>query len=70
ALTAPRPRALGSTPPKIHGRRAHHYAPAVSAGGARLATLVADGRAAYGENDGLHVALHPDGRLASWGDAA
>ncbi|CAM5228577.1 hypothetical protein ACWGKK_24760 [Streptomyces chartreusis] len=60
----------GSTTAKIYRLTADHYEADVYAGGERLDTLVADGRAAYGENDGLHVALHPDGRLASWGDAA
>ncbi|GAA3586935.1 hypothetical protein [Streptomyces osmaniensis] len=60
----------GSTTAKIYRLAADHYEADVYAGGKRLDTLVADGRAAYGENDGLHVALHPDGRLASWGDAA
>ncbi|MFC8244310.1 hypothetical protein [Streptomyces chartreusis] len=60
----------GSTTARIYRLTADHYEADVHAGGKRLVTLVADGRAAYGENDGLHVALHPDGRLASWGDAA
>ncbi|MFF8357525.1 hypothetical protein ACF063_29200 [Streptomyces chartreusis] len=59
----------GSTTAKIYRLTADHYEADVYAGGKRLDTLVADGRAAYGENNGLHVALHPDGRLASWGEA-
>lgn len=60
----------GSTTAKIYRLTADHYEADVHAGGRRLDTLVADGRTAYVENDGLHVALHPDGRLASWGAEA
>lgn len=45
-----------------------HYEADTLANGVRLDTLVANGRAAYGENNGLHVTLRPDGRLTSWVD--
>ena len=60
----------GSTTAKIYRLTADHYEADIYAGGKRLDTLVADGRVAYGGNNGLHVALHPDGRLASWGEEA
>ncbi|MER5936055.1 hypothetical protein ABT121_01885 [Streptomyces sp. NPDC001928] len=60
----------GSTTAKIFRLTADHYEADVFAYGKRLDTLVADGRTAYGENNGLHVALHPDGKLASWVDEA
>ncbi|MEU5540560.1 hypothetical protein [Streptomyces sp. NPDC020362] len=55
---------------KIYRISTHHYEADVSAGGVKLDTLVANGRAAYGQNNGLHVALQPDGRLTSWVDDA
>lgn len=42
----------------------HHQADIY--GSAKLGTLDADGRAAAGENNGLHVVLSPDGSLTSW----
>ncbi|WP_432196285.1 hypothetical protein [Streptomyces sp. bgisy027] len=60
----------GSTTAKIYRLTADHYEAEVFADGKRRDTLVADGRAAHGENSGLHVMLHPDGRLASWGEEA
>lgn len=60
----------GSTTAKLYRVAADHYEAEVLADGIRLDTLVADGRAAQGEHNGLHVALQPDGRLTSWVDAA
>jgi hypothetical protein len=38
------------------------------ANGTKIDTLVADGRAAYGENNGLHIAPQPDGQPTCWAD--
>ncbi|GHE07968.1 hypothetical protein [Streptomyces alanosinicus] len=51
---------------KVYKLGANHYEADIYAHGHKLDTLVAKGRAAYGENNGLHVALKPDGRLTSW----
>ncbi|CAM5570032.1 hypothetical protein [Streptomyces tanashiensis] len=43
----------------------------VYAGGSLIDTLVSEGgKAAYGENNGLHVVLRPDGTVSSWPDKA
>ncbi|OLZ73581.1 hypothetical protein AV521_05875 [Streptomyces sp. IMTB 2501] len=55
---------------KVYKLGANHYEADIYAHGTKLDTLVAKGRAAYGENNGLHVALKPDGRLTSWVDDA
>jgi hypothetical protein len=52
----------------IYKVTANHYEADIYANGTRLDTLVANGRAAYGQNNGLHVALQPDGQLSSWVD--
>lgn len=57
-----------STTARIYRLAPDHFEADVLAGGKRLDTLVADGHNAYGENNGLHVALHPDGKLTSWLD--
>lgn len=43
-----------------------YYEADIYAGGTKISTLAAKGSAAYGENNGLHVALQPDGQLTSW----
>ncbi|KUN05901.1 hypothetical protein AQI95_13205 [Streptomyces yokosukanensis] len=53
---------------KVYKLGAHHYEADIYAHGTKLDTLVAKNRAAYGQNNGLHVALQPDGRLTSWVD--
>ncbi|QOV33637.1 hypothetical protein IM697_25935 [Streptomyces ferrugineus] len=58
----------GSTTAKIHRLADDHYEADVFANGTRLDTLVAAGHPAYGEHNGLRVALHPDGELTSWVD--
>ncbi|MFJ7071879.1 hypothetical protein [Streptomyces sp. NPDC098781] len=58
----------GTTTAKIHRIADDHYEADLATDGTRLDTLVADGRTAYGENNTLHVALRPDGRLTSWLD--
>lgn len=55
----------GATTAKLHRVTAGHYEADILADGVRLDTLVADGHAAHGENNGLHVTLQPDGRLTS-----
>lgn len=57
----------GSTA-KIYKLSASHYQADVFAAGAKLSSLDANRRVAYGENNGLHVALQPDGQLSSWLD--
>ncbi|WP_030927263.1 hypothetical protein [Streptomyces sp. NRRL S-646] len=49
---------------------ASHHEADIYADGTKFDTLVADGLAAYGELNGLHVVLRPDGRLSSWVDRA
>ncbi|MFI7413324.1 hypothetical protein ACIBU0_32085 [Streptomyces sp. NPDC049627] len=58
----------GVTTANLYRLTADHYEADLSANGVRLGTLVADDRAAYGESNGLHLALRPDGRLTSWVD--
>ncbi|MEV5875279.1 hypothetical protein AB0L75_13800 [Streptomyces sp. NPDC052101] len=55
---------------KVYKLGAHHYEADIYAHGSKIDTLVAKDRAAYGQNNGLHVALQPDGRLSSWVDDA
>lgn len=59
----------GSTA-KLYKLSTNHYQADFFGAGAKLGSLDANGRAAYGENNGLHVALQPDGRLKSWLDDA
>ncbi|MFC7304836.1 hypothetical protein ACFQVC_11465 [Streptomyces monticola] len=51
---------------KIYKLGQNHYEADIFANGAKLDTLVANGKAAYGQNNGLHVALQPDGQIKSW----
>jgi hypothetical protein len=67
-LLASAPLADGTSTAKIYKVTANHYEADIYANGTRFGTLVANGRAAYGENNGLHVALQPDGQLSSWVD--
>lgn len=55
---------------KVYKVSANHYQADFFGAGAKLGSLDANGRAAYGENNGLHVALQPDGHLKSWLDDA
>ncbi|MEU5955848.1 hypothetical protein [Streptomyces sp. NPDC047525] len=57
----------GSTA-KIYKLGKNHYQADIYAKGAKLDTLDANGRSATGENNGLHVVLHPDGTIKSWVD--
>ncbi|MGW6736600.1 hypothetical protein [Streptomyces sp. NPDC055013] len=56
----------GKTKAKLYRLADHHYEADIDAGTAHLDTLVANGHAAHGENNGLHVSLQPDGELRSW----
>ncbi|MFF4255040.1 hypothetical protein ACFY1L_27910 [Streptomyces sp. NPDC001663] len=67
-LVSTAPLADGSSTAKLYRISANHYEADIYAHGTKLDTLVANGRAAYGENNGLHVTLQPDGRLSSWVD--
>ncbi|MGI5373021.1 hypothetical protein ACQEV2_01900 [Streptomyces sp. CA-251387] len=58
----------GVTTANLYRLTADHYEADILANGGRLDTLVANGRAAHGENNGLRVALRPDGQLTSWVD--
>lgn len=69
-LVATAPLADGASTARIYKLTASHYEADIYAGGVRLDTLVADGRPAYGQNNGLHVVLQPDGQLRSWVDEA
>ncbi|QEV19174.1 hypothetical protein [Streptomyces alboniger] len=51
---------------KIYKLGPHHYQADVFAHGSKLDTLDANGKAAYGQNNGLHVVLNPDGTVRSW----
>ncbi|MFF3084690.1 hypothetical protein ACFVRB_06485 [Streptomyces nojiriensis] len=48
-----------------------HFEADVLAGSVKLDTLVSkDGSASYGQNNGLHVVLRPNGTVTSWMDGA
>ncbi|WP_329421923.1 hypothetical protein [Streptomyces sp. NBC_01268] len=54
---------------KVYRTGTGEYAAEIWAGGTLLDTLTSTGgRAAYGENNGLHVVLDPDGSVRSWTD--
>ncbi|MFJ3904380.1 hypothetical protein [Streptomyces sp. NPDC090025] len=44
------------------------YAAEIWAGGSLLDTLTTTGKPAYGQNNGMHVVLNPDGSVRSWMD--
>ncbi|RFU87578.1 hypothetical protein DY218_06390 [Streptomyces triticagri] len=54
---------------KVYRLGASHFQADIH-GSAKIGTLDADGRAAYGQNNGLHIALQPDGSLTSWNEDA
>ncbi|MFH0522426.1 hypothetical protein ACHBTE_35385 [Streptomyces sp. M41] len=58
----------GKTTAKVYRLTSDRYEADIHADGTRLGTLVAAGRRAYGEHNGLHIALGPDGQLTSWVD--
>ncbi|MEU9142613.1 hypothetical protein [Streptomyces sp. NPDC048349] len=54
---------------KVYKIAAHHFEADVFAGSTKLDTLVGKGgAAAYGQNNGLHVVLQPNGTVTSWMD--
>ncbi|MFI6878459.1 hypothetical protein ACIBL6_34000 [Streptomyces sp. NPDC050400] len=55
---------------KVYKLDTCHYQADVYAHGQRIDTLDANNRTAYGQNNGLHVALKPNGNVTSWLDAA
>jgi hypothetical protein len=56
----------GTSTAKVYKLAAGHYEADIFAGATKIDTLVAEGHTAHGQNNGLHVALQPDGQLASW----
>ncbi|GAA3770736.1 hypothetical protein GCM10022403_002580 [Streptomyces coacervatus] len=69
-LVTSAPLADGTSTARIYKVTANHYEADIYADGTRFDTLVANGRAAYGQLNGLHVVLQPDGQLSSWVDRA
>ncbi|MFJ6778685.1 hypothetical protein [Streptomyces yangpuensis] len=56
---------------KVYKVGGSHFEADVLAGSTRLDTLVGRGGAAsYGQSNGLHVVLHPNGTVTSWMDGA
>ncbi|WP_328763278.1 MULTISPECIES: hypothetical protein [unclassified Streptomyces] len=52
---------------KVYEVGADRFEAGVFAGSTKLGTLVSKGGTpAYGQNDGLHVVLRPDGTVTSW----
>lgn len=58
----------GSGTAKVYKLSANHFQADLFGRGAKLGTLDANGRAATGEDNGLHVVLSPDGQFRSWVD--
>lgn len=58
----------GASTAKVYKLTPNHYKADVFAGGTKVDALVAKGRAAYGQSNGVHVALQSDGNLTSWVD--
>ncbi|MFE9481798.1 hypothetical protein ACFYNM_24715 [Streptomyces spororaveus] len=56
---------------KVHKVGANHFEADIYAGSTKLDTLVSKGAAAsYGQNNGLHVVLRPNGTVTTWMDGA
>ncbi|MEU5215029.1 hypothetical protein AB0G79_02370 [Streptomyces sp. NPDC020807] len=56
---------------KVYQDGPGRFSAEIYGGGSLLDTLVSkDGKPAYGENNGLHVVLRPDGTVGSWLDRA
>ncbi|MFJ6937573.1 hypothetical protein [Streptomyces sp. NPDC101132] len=52
---------------KVYKIGPNHFEAVISANGVTVDTLVSkDGRPAYGQNNGLHVVLQPNGTVTSW----
>ncbi|WP_370413616.1 hypothetical protein [Streptomyces fradiae] len=55
---------------KVYMTTPNDYQAEIWAGGTLLDTLTTSGQPAYGQNNGLHVVLQPDGSVSSWMDEA
>ncbi|WP_143664477.1 hypothetical protein [Streptomyces sp. NRRL B-24572] len=56
---------------KVYQDGPGRFSAEIHAGGSLIDTLVSgDGKPVYGENNGLHVVLRPDGTVSSWLDKA
>ncbi|MFB7592878.1 hypothetical protein [Streptomyces sp. NPDC056169] len=56
---------------KVYQDGPGRFSAEIYGGGSLIDTLVSrDGKSAYGENNGLHVVLRPDGTVSSWLDKA
>ncbi|MFH8625837.1 hypothetical protein ACH4A8_28790 [Streptomyces vietnamensis] len=56
---------------KVYQDGPGRFSAEIYAGGSLIDTLVSgDGKPVYGENNGLHVVLRPDGTVSSWLDEA
>ncbi|MFJ4861037.1 hypothetical protein [Streptomyces sp. NPDC088748] len=56
---------------KVYRISSNHYEADILAGSTKLDTLVSKGGAAsYGQNNGLHVVLQPNGTVTSWMDGS
>ncbi|MET9598200.1 hypothetical protein [Streptomyces sp. NPDC006459] len=56
---------------KVYRISSNHYEADILAGSTKLDTLVGKGGAAsYGQNNGLHVVLQPNGTVTSWMDGS
>ncbi|MFC9293042.1 hypothetical protein ACFTWH_00980 [Streptomyces sp. NPDC057011] len=56
---------------KVYKIADNHFEADIFAGSTKLDTLVSTGGgAAYGQNNGLHVVLHPNGTVTSWMEGA
>ncbi|MEU9701516.1 hypothetical protein [Streptomyces sp. NPDC047981] len=53
---------------KVYQTGTDQYAAEIWAGGSLIDTLTTTGSPAYGQNNGLHVVLQPDGTVTSWGE--
>ncbi|WP_024755945.1 hypothetical protein [Streptomyces exfoliatus] len=55
---------------KVYQDGPGRFSAEIYAGGSLIDTLTTTGQAAYGQNNGLHVTLHPDGTVTSWLETA
>ncbi|MEV0528732.1 hypothetical protein AB0I66_35465 [Streptomyces sp. NPDC050439] len=60
------PKLADGTTAKVYKLSTNHYQADIAGAG----SLDANGRAAYGQNNGMHIALQPDGKLTSWMEKA
>ncbi|MFI9748376.1 hypothetical protein [Streptomyces sp. NPDC052494] len=55
---------------KVYQDGPGRFSAEIYAGGSLIDTLTTTGQPAYGQNNGLHVTLHPDGTVTSWLETA